>query len=72
MWLGIESSKYLFFINGLMDSSEDIIPFSKNNFSTFLMHLFLVQNIFTDELTWNGPSWSISSNFIHIFCLECY
>jgi len=63
LWLLIEIIKYFFYINGWLDSSEDNLPFTQNNVSSFAMHIFLIQNIFTDQLTWNGPSWSISVEF---------
>jgi peptidoglycan/LPS O-acetylase OafA/YrhL len=63
LWLAIEVTKYYLYINNSLHPFEDNIPFTKNNFQSFFMHLFLMQNVFTDQLTWNGPSWSISVEF---------
>jgi peptidoglycan/LPS O-acetylase OafA/YrhL len=63
LWLAIEVTKYYLYINNSLHPFEDNIPFTKNNFESFFTHLFLIQNIFTDQLTWNGPSWSISVEF---------
>ncbi len=37
--------------------------FTVNSFDAFIYNLFLLQNFFVDELTWNFPSWSISAEF---------
>ena len=38
--------------------------FSVNNFEAFANHLLLTQAVYLDHLTFNGPSWSISAEFI--------
>tara|TARA_B100000927_G_C16452830_1_gene464565 strand:+ start:545 stop:1621 length:1077 start_codon:yes stop_codon:yes gene_type:complete len=37
--------------------------FDKDTFPNFVLNIFLLQNIFLDKLTFNSPSWSISSEF---------
>lgn len=37
--------------------------FDKDTFPNFVLNLLLLQNIFLDKLTFNTPSWSISSEF---------
>jgi len=55
------------FLKNIAESEFGLIAnnpsFSSNNYESFLFNLFLLQNIIQDELTWNGPSWSISAEF---------
>ena len=49
---------------GLVDVEANNAPFQHNNASSFLANLFLVQSLGTfPNVTWNGPSWSISVEF---------
>ena len=60
-FLGVELAKY--FVQVKFDMVATNEAFSINNFSSFLENVFLVQNLFNETLTWNLPSWSISSEF---------
>lgn len=48
--------------------------FDKNNISSFFQNIFLIQNLFLVEETWNEPSWSISAEFYtyFVFALVVY
>jgi len=37
--------------------------FTNNNFKNFFLNFFLVQALFNNDLTFNNPSWSISTEF---------
>lgn len=60
--LAYEIIKFKFF--GKLEVNVNNAPFDTNNLSAFLSHLVLVQamGLFPD-VTWNGPSWSISVEF---------
>lgn len=60
--LAYEIIKYKCF--GKIDVSANNAPFANNNLPSFLSHLFLIHalGLFPD-VTWNGPSWSISVEF---------
>jgi peptidoglycan/LPS O-acetylase OafA/YrhL len=59
--VAIEATKFLFELHTNITANTP--PFSVNDGSAFLLHLFLLQNIVGHELTWNIPSWSISAEF---------
>ncbi len=60
-FLAIECAKYVVeYQYNLVASSP---AFSKNDLSTFMTNIFLVQNFVNEERTWNFPSWSISAEF---------
>ena len=60
--LAYELLKYKFF--GKLDVSANKAPFASNNLSSFLSHLFLIHSLgLFPDVTWNGPSWSISVEF---------
>lgn len=46
-------------------SNPNRVPFEENNWSAFLMQIFLVQAFWPNEtaITFNGPAWSISAEF---------
>jgi len=61
VFLLLECSKYFIQVHfGIFSNTP---AFSANDSSSFILNLLLLQNIFLDTLTWNGPSWSISSEF---------
>lgn len=61
VFLFLEFLKYLAEVNfGLVGTTE---AFSLNNFYTFILNLFLLQNWVLQDLTFNPPSWSISAEF---------
>ncbi len=60
-FLGVELTKYIVQVEFDMVATNQ--AFSINNLSSFLENIFLVQNLFNETLTWNLPSWSISSEF---------
>ncbi len=61
VWLFIEIAKFAFEqTSGVVANNP---AFSVNNFGSFVQNLFLVQNLLGGDLTWNYPSWSISSEF---------
>jgi len=60
-FFAVEIAKYIVQIEFDMVATNQ--AFSINNFSSFLENIFLVQNLFNETLTWNLPSWSISSEF---------
>ena len=43
--------------------SSNVPPFSTNNFYSFLSNLFLLHSFTENTITFNGPSWSISTEF---------
>ena len=60
-FLLIEISKY-----ALMNSTgitSNIVPFSTNNLASFISNLFLTQSFTESTVTFNAPSWSISTEF---------
>ncbi|MCP4476250.1 MAG: acyltransferase [Gammaproteobacteria bacterium] len=57
----IEIVKYLFQVRTGIEANNP--AFSENNFKSFIENIFLVQAFFSTKLTWNGPSWSISTEF---------
>ncbi len=58
----VEFSKLVFEAKtGLVSTNP---AFSVNNAEAFANHLLLIQAIYLDHLTFNGPSWSISAEFI--------
>jgi len=61
VFLGIELTKYYF--NSAYGIESNTAPFLHNNLKSFVFNIFLVQNLFSDHLTWNTQSWSISSEF---------
>jgi len=61
IFVGWEALQYLNEMYGGIDRAQ--LAFSKNNLSTFLQHIFLVQNLTGNHDTWNFPSWSISAEF---------
>ena len=61
IFTGIEISKYIVEIKyGLIANNQ---AFSKNDLSSFLANFFLIHNWTISSLTFNQPSWSISSEF---------
>jgi peptidoglycan/LPS O-acetylase OafA/YrhL len=60
-FLGVECSKYI--AQTYFGLNSNVSPFSVNDATSFIFNLLLLQNIFQGTLTWNGPSWSISSEF---------
>ncbi len=60
-FLIIEFGKY--FLGIYFGIQSNVEAFSINNHSSFMLNLLLLHNIFDGTLTWNGPSWSISSEF---------
>ena len=61
LFAGIEIAKYIVEIKyGLVANNQ---AFSQNDFTSFLANIFLVQNLLITEPTFNGVSWSISSEF---------
>ncbi|MCV2893966.1 acyltransferase family protein [Lentibacter sp. XHP0401] len=61
VFLGFECIKFL--ATARLGLSSEQAAFSSNDLSSFVHNLFLTQMLFVDELTWNKPSWSISSEF---------
>lgn len=61
VFLTIEIIKYFVEINFELTANNP--AFSKNNFTSFCANLLLVQNWTLSSLTYNQPSWSISSEF---------
>ena len=61
VFLFIEIAKYI--VNSKLGITPNNLPFSINNFETFILNLFLLQNLFSEYLSWNVQSWSISSEF---------
>lgn len=61
LFLALEFCKYILEIK--FGITSNVQAFTINNLSSFIYNLFLLHNIFLDGLTWNGPSWSISSEF---------
>ena len=60
-FLGIELAKYFVQVKfGMVAANQ---AFSINNLTSFIENIFLVQNLLNENLTWNYPSWSISSEF---------
>jgi len=60
-FLGVELAKY--FVQVKFDMVATNQAFSINNLTSFLENIFLLQNLLNETLTWNLPSWSISSEF---------
>ena len=61
IFLIIEMSKYLIKLEfGIVSNNP---PFSVNNSETFFLNILLLHNLFSDYLTWNVQSWSISAEF---------
>ncbi|QFS84820.1 acyltransferase [Roseivivax sp. THAF197b] len=61
VFLGIEIIKYLAQIYLNLDANNR--AFSANNTSSFIANLLLIHDWILSEVTWNYPSWSISSEF---------
>jgi peptidoglycan/LPS O-acetylase OafA/YrhL len=61
VFLAIETAKYLVEIQFELVANDP--AFSKNNVTGFVANLFLLQNWVLSDLTFNGPSWSISAEF---------
>jgi len=61
VFLIIEIAKYLVETNFELVANNP--AFSKNNFISFFANLLLIQNWILSSLTFNQPSWSISSEF---------
>jgi peptidoglycan/LPS O-acetylase OafA/YrhL len=59
--VAIETAKLLF--EARTGIAANTAPFSVNDATAFTLHLFLLHNIVSHELTWNIPSWSISAEF---------
>lgn len=38
-------------------------PFTINNLESFVLNVLMLHNLVLDELTWNKPSWTLSSEF---------
>ena len=57
----IELAKYL--AARYMGVIADNPAFSANDLKSFLQAITLTQSIFSNDSTWNGPSWSISAEF---------
>lgn len=64
-FLGLEGAQYAF--ESLTGSTGAQPAFSRNTPGAFLSNLFLVQPFFEQDLTFNFPSWSISSEFFTYF-----
>ena len=62
IFLIIEIAKYIAEVRYGMIANNS--PFVENNFKTFIINLFLLQNWLLPILTYNYPSWSISAEFI--------
>ncbi len=61
IFLGIEVFKYVVEIN--VGSLSRFPAFSNNDVSAFLHNLFLTHGLFLSRVTFNLPSWSISTEF---------
>jgi len=61
VFLGVEIAKYL--VEKSSGLTATIPAFSSNNLESFVENLFLIHNLVNDHMTWNYPSWSISSEF---------
>lgn len=59
--LFIEFAKYVFEIK--MGVIANVPAFEVNNASSFIANIFLLQNWTVTNITFNGPSWSISAEF---------
>jgi peptidoglycan/LPS O-acetylase OafA/YrhL len=60
-WLGIETLKLIVEIK--FDLIANTPAFSVNDFLSFILNIFLLQDWVQSQLTWNQPSWSISAEF---------
>ena len=61
VWVGYILAKQLLHVYYNVGSPQ-IYEGSDYNFFTFIMHLFLLNGMWTiSEFVWNGPSWSIST-----------
>lgn len=68
IFLGLETIRYVLAKEG---AANYVPPFSTNNFSSFVQNLFLVQNLFGQNLTWNTVAWSISVEFYTYMIFGC-
>ena len=51
----------------LTNDIGEAASFTHNNIASFMHNLFLTQALFNDKLTFNNPSWSISTEFFTYF-----
>jgi peptidoglycan/LPS O-acetylase OafA/YrhL len=61
VFVGIEIVKYIAQVK--FELTVNYPAFTTNNFTSFIANIFLVHNWTIPELTYNYPSWSISSEF---------
>ena len=61
LFIGIEIAKYA--AENIAGLAANNPAFSTNDANAFFSHLFLMQGLFGDGLTWNHPSWSVSTEF---------
>ena len=61
VFLGIEIAKFA--VERGLGLEANNAAFSVNNVQTFATNVFLLQGLFSDGLTWNHPSWSVSAEF---------
>lgn len=60
LWIPYIYTKWVFYSRGIGLTD----PLIKNNVKTFFSNLFLIHSLGVDKnFSWNGPSWSVSSEF---------
>jgi peptidoglycan/LPS O-acetylase OafA/YrhL len=61
VFLFIEIAKYI--LESFLGISSNVTPFSTNNLTSFVSNLFLFHSFTEPTVTFNAPSWSISTEF---------